>query len=177
MASSEIEASASASSAPLRLTKDAAYSPRLMSLDALRGFDMFWIVGGAEIVRALHSISPSRSINLLTNQLTHKNWEGVAFYDLIFPLFVLIVGASLVFSLTKTMAQEGKEAAYRRVITRGVLLYLLGIFYYGGFSQGVEQIRLLGVLQRIALAYLFAGLLFCTFRLRGLVIACIAILA
>jgi predicted acyltransferase len=55
-------------------------------------------------------------------------------------------------------------------------LYLLGLFYYGGFSQGFEQIRLLGVLQRIALAYLFAGLLFCAFRWRGLVVACAALL-
>jgi predicted acyltransferase len=144
----------------LRVAKDAVYSPRLMSLDALRGFDMFWIVGAEDIAHALHRIKPSPAVNFLTSQLTHKNWEGVTFYDLIFPLFVFIVGVSLVFSLTKTIAKEGRAGAYRRVITRGLLLYALGIFYYGGLSQGIEHVRLLGVLQRIALAYLFAGLLF-----------------
>ncbi len=148
-----------------------------MSIDALRGFDMFWIVGGEDIVHALHKIKPSPAVNFITTQLTHKNWEGVAFYDLIFPLFVFIVGVSLVFSLTKTIAKEGKASAYRRVITRGLLLYLLGLFYYGGLSQGLQHVRLLGVLQRIALAYLFAGVLFCTFRTRGLVISCALLLA
>src|SRR5262245_17686678 len=168
---------ASASSSPLRSAADAAYSPRLMSLDALRGFDMFWIVGGEDIVHALQKVNPSPGINFITRQLTHKNWEGVAFYDLIFPLFVFIVGVSLVFSLSKTIAREGKATAYQRVITRGVLLYLVGLFYYGGFSQWIGPSRLMGVLQRIALAYLSAGLIFCTFRLRGLVITCVGLLA
>src|SRR5437016_4864966 len=154
----------------------AAPTQRLMSLDALRGFDMFWIVGAEDIVKALDKVSPSPAVHLLTEQLTHKDWEGVAFYDLIFPLFVFIVGVSLVFSLSKTIAQHGRAAAYKRVLTRGLLLYLLGLFYYGGFEKDVEQIRLLGVLQRIALAYLFTGLLFCRFRLRGLVVACVSLL-
>ena len=154
----------------------AAPTHRLMSLDALRGFNMFWIVGAEDIVKALDKVSPSPAVHLLTGQLTHKDWEGVAFYDLIFPLFVFIVGVSLVFSLSKTIAQHGRAAAYKRVLTRGLLLYLLGLFYYGGFEKGVEQIRLLGVLQRIALAYLFTGLLFCRFRLRELVVACVSLL-
>jgi predicted acyltransferase len=149
---------------------------RLLSLDALRGFDMFWIVGAEDIVHALHKANPSPTVNFLTNQLTHCDWEGVRFYDLIFPLFVFMVGVSLVFSLSKTIIQSGRAAAYQRVITRGVLLYFVGVFYYGGFAEGVERIRLLGVLQRIALCYLFTGLLFCTFRVRGLVISCAALL-
>ncbi|MSU62539.1 MAG: DUF1624 domain-containing protein [Pedosphaera sp.] len=156
--------------------KDAAYSPRLLSLDALRGFDMFWIVGAEDIVHALHKVSHAPLVNLLTQQLTHKDWDGVAFYDLIFPLFVFIVGMSLVFSLSRTITQHGRAVAYQRVITRGLLLWALGIFYYGGLSKGLDQVRLLGVLQRIGLAYLFAGLLFCTFRLRGLIIATVSIL-
>jgi predicted acyltransferase len=150
---------------------------RLMSLDALRGFDMFWIVGAEEIVHALHKASPSGVVNFLTGQLTHKDWEGVAFYDLIFPLFVFIVGASLVFSLTKAIAESGKMAAVKRIFWRSLLLYLIGVFTYGGFAEGVERIRLLGVLQRIALCYFFAGLIFCTFRLRGMIVACVALLA
>jgi len=140
-----------------------------MSLDALRGFDMFWIVGAEEIVHGLHRVSHTGFADLLAGQLTHKNWEGVAFYDLIFPLFVFIVGVSLVFSLSKLVEQSGKVAALKRIFWRSALLYLIGIFYYGGFADGVERIRLLGVLQRIALCYFFAGIAFCTFKLRGLI--------
>src|SRR3989442_15939190 len=110
-------------------------SPRLMSLDALRGFDMFWIVGAEEIVHALHKISHTGFVDLLAAQLTHKEWEGVAFYDLIFPLFVFIIGVSLVFSLSRLVEQHGKAAAYKRILWRAILLYLIVIFYYRGVSQ------------------------------------------
>jgi predicted acyltransferase len=151
-------------------------SPRLMSLDALRGFDMFWIVGAEAIVHALHKVSEAGPIGLLARQLTHKKWQGLAFYDLIFPLFVFIVGVSLVFSLTRSIEQHGRAATFRRIVRRSVLLYLIGIIYYGGIADGVAHIRLLGVLQRIALAYFFAGLVFMTFRLRGMVLICILLL-
>ncbi len=154
----------------------AASHPRLLSLDALRGFDMFWIVGAEEIVHAMHKVNHSSAVNLLTNQLTHKDWVGVGFYDLIFPLFVFIVGVSLVFSLTRILETHGRATAYRRVITRGAILYVIGLFYYGGFTEGFDHIRLMGVLQRIGLCYLFTGLLFCTFRLKGLIVACASLL-
>src|ERR1041384_7735589 len=151
-------------------------SQRLMSIDALRGFDMFWIVGAEEIVHALRKASDNGVLNFFATQLSHKDWEGVAFYDLIFPLFVFIAGVSMVFSLSKTMEQSGKAAAYKRILWRGLLLYLIGIFYYGGFADGFEKIRWVGVLQRIALSYLFAGLIFTTFKLRSMIIACVALL-
>jgi predicted acyltransferase len=157
-------------------TAVAGASQRLMSLDALRGFDMFWIVGAEEIVHALHKVSHSRVATFLEGQLTHKEWAGVAFYDLIFPLFVFIVGVSLVFSLSRLVQQSGKATAVKRILRRSLLLYVIGIFYYGGFTESVERIRWLGVLQRIALCYLFAGILFCTLKRRGLVIACVALL-
>ena len=134
---------------------------RLMSLDALRGFDMFWIIGAGGVVRALDSMGDNPVVRLIAGQLTHKDWEGFAFYDLIFPMFVFIVGVSLVFSLSKAMAKEGRAASLRRVIFRGLLLVVVGIFYYGGFSNDWPGIRVLGVLQRIGLAYLFGGLIYC----------------
>jgi predicted acyltransferase len=151
-------------------------SQRLMSLDALRGFDMFWIVGAEELVHALDKVSHSGLTGFLSGQLSHKPWAGVAFYDLIFPLFVFIVGVSLVFSLTRSLERVGQAATCQKVLQRAVLLYLIGICYYGGFADGVAKIRLLGVLQRIAICYLVAGLLFATLRLRGLIIAGCALL-
>jgi len=153
-----------------------AVSQRLMSLDALRGFDMFWIIGAEDLFHGLNKISNTGVFRVMAEQLDHKDWEGVHFYDLIFPLFVFIVGVSLVFSLSKAIGTAGRGATVRRVIRRGVILFLLGIFYYGGFSHDWPDIRLMGVLNRIALCYLFAGLFFCFFRLKGLLAICVALL-
>src|SRR2546429_8743757 len=112
---------------PAPLSPPSQSSRRLMSLDALRGFDMFWIVGAEEVVHAWHKASPGGAMDLLKDQFTHKTWEGVAFYDLIFPLFVFIIGVSLVFSLSKMIEQSGKAAACRRVVIRAVVLYVIGI--------------------------------------------------
>jgi predicted acyltransferase len=151
-------------------------SRRLMSLDALRGFDMFWIVGGEELVHALYQGWPNGFFRLLDRQMDHQAWAGLYFYDLIFPLFVFIVGASSVFSLTRMMEQHGKGAALRRILVRSLVLYLFGLLVYGGISKGLDQVRWLGVLQRIALCYFFTALLFCTFRLKGLVVICASLL-
>lgn len=141
---------------------------RLMSLDALRGFDMFWILGGDAIVLALGAMTTAAPVAFLAGQFQHKDWAGFAFYDLIFPLFVFMSGISLVFSLTRLQEQHGRAAAVKRVLRRGALLFLLGLIYSGGVSALWPEIRLLGVLQRIALAYLGAGLLFCFFKPRAL---------
>lgn len=135
-------------------------SLRLTSLDALRGFDMFWIAGGSYIVGALNKLSDNPVFAFLKSQLSHVDWDGFRFYDLIFPLFVFMTGVSLTFSLTKSIARDGKAAALRRIYQRGILLFLLGIFYSGGFTNEWPGIRVLGVLQRIALAYMGAGTLF-----------------
>jgi len=149
---------------------------RLMSLDALRGFDMFWIVGGEEIVHGLYRALPCPPLALLHRQMDHKPWQGVAFYDLIFPLFVFIVGASIVFSLTRTIERVGKAAALKRIFIRSVILYCFGLLVYGGISEGFDHVRWMGVLQRIALCYLFTSLVFCAFRLRGMIITCFCLL-
>src|SRR4030095_13499369 len=99
-------------------------SKRLLSLDALRGFDMFWIVGGEEFIHALYKGAPNSVTHALHDQMTHKDWAGVAFYDLIFPLFVFIVGVSLVFSLSKTIRECGKATAIKRILLRSISLYI-----------------------------------------------------
>jgi predicted acyltransferase len=166
------------SAAPAPAVAPPAINPptRLASLDALRGFDMFWIAGADDIVLALKKVTVAGPIGFLATQLQHVPWEGFRFYDLIFPLFVFIVGVSLVFSLTKTVEQVGKRAAFKRVFIRAALLFVLGLIYSGGIAKGMEEVRLLGVLQRIALCYFFAATLFCAFRLRGLIVACATLL-
>jgi predicted acyltransferase len=150
--------------------------PRLMSLDALRGFDMFWIVGADALVEGLQKLSGNEYVKQINLQLQHVHWAGFHFEDLIFPMFVFIVGVSIVFSLSRIIQQQGRTAAVGRIVRRAVLLFALGVFYYGGFSNSFDQIRLLGVLQRIALAYLFTGLIFVFFGLRGRIAWCVGLL-
>ena len=128
-------------------------SPRFESIDALRGFDMFWIIGAGSIVMGLRKVSDAEWVKLLADQLEHVPWSGFHFYDLIFPLFVFLVGVSSVFSLQRIVERHGKAAAYWRLIRRAVILYLLGLFYYGGVSRDgdPEMFRYVGVLQRIAI--------------------------
>src|SRR5215510_775632 len=88
-------------------------SRRLLSLDALRGFDMFWIVGGEDIVHGLYKLCPWVLFALFDRQMTHQDWAGVHFYDLIFPLFVFIVGVSIVFSLSRALEKADKATALK----------------------------------------------------------------
>lgn len=153
------DSAASAATAP---------SVRLVSLDALRGFDMFWILGADSVAYSLREMNHSPVTVFLATQLDHVPWQGFTFYDLIFPLFLFIVGVSLVFSLRKTLAQQGRAAAVKRILLRTVLLFLFGIFYNGGLAESWPDVRLAGVLQRIAICYCAVGLLFCFFRPRVL---------
>ena len=161
-----------------------AVSQRLASLDALRGFDMMFIMGGDTIGHAMEHLKAAESgpLHILAAQLNHVAWEGFRFYDLIFPLFVFIAGVSLVYALSKAVERDGREGAAKRVVKRAMILFVLGVFYYGGWGnelegrQGIEGVRLLGVLQRIALCYLFAGLLYLYLKPRGIVVTLAAIL-
>jgi len=150
---------------------------RIASLDALRGFSIFWILGGDGALWALDQMSSGKGPivsgigHLLGSQLTHVAWEGFRFYDFIFPLFIFITGVSIVVSLTRLVEREGMTKAHIRVLRRALLLYGLGLIYYGGISEHWTDIRFVGVLQRIALCYLFASLLFLNLNLRGLLVA------
>jgi predicted acyltransferase len=151
-------------------------SQRIVSIDALRGFDMFWIVGGTSLVSTLLPFCGESAQKILRPQLEHAAWEGFTFTDLIFPLFVFMVGMSTVFSLTKALTHQGKAGAYRRILRRAPVLFLLGIYYSHGLSHCWPDVRLMGVLQRIALCYLFTGVLSIHFRTRGMLIAAVLLL-
>ena len=154
----------------------AAESARLTSLDALRGFDMFWILGADSFVYALGELGKNPATKFLAEQLDHAEWAGFRFYDLIFPLFVFIMGVSTVFSLTKIIEREGKAAAVKRVLIRGILLFAVALIYSGGFTNPWPDMRLMGVLNRIALCYTAGGLLFIFCNVRGLIAAAAALL-
>ena len=155
---------------------------RVASVDALRGFSIFWIIGADGAMWSLadmaHDKAPvvNAAGNFLRAQFTHVAWEGLRFYDFIFPLFIFVTGVSIVLALPRLVEKEGKVGAHLHVLRRAALLYVLGIIFYGGISQHWNDIRFVGVLQRIAICYLFASLLFLNVDRRGLMIALAALL-
>ncbi len=155
---------------------------RVVSVDALRGFNFVWILGGDGAIWALSDMlddkgdAPSAIGDFLGTQLHHTPWEGITFYDFVFPLFIFITGVAIVLSLPKLVERAGRAQAHMRVLRRALLLYSLGLVYYGGIKHGWHDIRFLGVLQRIAICYLAAALLFLNFNLRGLIAAFVALL-
>jgi predicted acyltransferase len=137
----------------------AAAPGRLVSLDAFRGFTMFWIVGGAELVRGLEHLGQNPVVALLADQLRHSDWEGLRFYDLIWPSFMLMTGMSLPFSYAKRIQTQSHEEIFLRVLRRFAVLFLLGSVRESVHLGAPYLIELSSALQPIAVAYLFAFLL------------------
>lgn len=134
---------------------------RLLSLDALRGFDMFFIMGGGSFLLAVASFLPGDCAAALAEQMGHKEWHGLAFYDLIFPLFLFLAGVSFPFSLHKQFS-VGKDKATisLKCIKRGFMLILLGVLYNGLLQFDFENLRYASVLGRIGSAWMIASLLY-----------------
>ena len=136
-------------------------SKRLYSLDALRGFDMFWIMGGEGIFAGLAALTGWPVLNWWAGQLDHVPWHGFRFYDMIFPLFLFIAGISFPFSMAKRTAMNVKRLTiYKHVIFRGLILVLLGILYNNGLRFDLSELRYGSVLGRIGLAWMFAAIIF-----------------
>lgn len=142
---------------------------RVHSIDALRGFDMLWIIGGDALAVAALSRLDQPWANTLAQQLEHVTWEGFRFYDLIFPLFLFMVGCVLPYSLEKYRSQP--RDVYLRIARRVAALVLLGLVANGLLNFDWENLRLAGVLQRIGICYGLAALLFLHTRLPGQIIA------
>jgi predicted acyltransferase len=103
----------------------APISNRIASIDALRGFDMLWITGGEEVIHSLYKAHPNTLTAGLSLQFRHVAWQGFHFEDLIFPLFVFIVGVVLPFSLTRRLeAGANRAKLYAHVVRRLLLLFL-----------------------------------------------------
>ena len=136
---------------------------------------MFWIVGGDRLVHAWASWSGSGASAAVADQFEHVEWDGFRFYDLIFPLFLFLVGAVLPFSIAKA-EREGRGAAYRRIARRTALLFALGLLCNGVLQFEWTNLRVAGVLQRIALCYGAAALIAMNTGARGRVLVLAAIL-
>ena len=100
---------------------------RVQSIDVLRGYDMFWITGGAGVFTALAKALPSPVTDFLAQQVEHVDWIGFHHHDLIFPLFLFLAGASWPFSLASRRARgisTGRIAL--GILRRFAILFVLG---------------------------------------------------
>ncbi|MDB5242679.1 MAG: heparan-alpha-glucosaminide N-acetyltransferase [Spirosoma sp.] len=139
---------------------------RLLSLDALRGFDMFWIIGGEEVFHVLANTTGWGWAVFMAGQFTHVTWNGFRPYDCIFPLFLFLAGVSTPYSLENRLNRgDDRGLMVRKIIMRGLILVLLGIIYNNGlFMKPLSQMRFPSVLGRIGLAGMFAQLIYVSVR-------------
>ena len=136
-------------------------SQRLESLDALRGFDMMFIMGVASLVIAVCGLFPAGADCWLVRQMGHSSWNGLTHHDTIFPLFIFLAGVSWPFSLAKQRA-AGKSTGKMvgKILTRAITLIVLGIIYNGFFRLDFTHLRVASVLGRIGLAWMGAALIY-----------------
>jgi predicted acyltransferase len=137
----------------------AAGAGRLESLDALRGFDMFWIVGGGAMFGGLAKAVHLPVLNALLPQFEHVRWQGLHFWDLIWPLFMFIVGVSIAFSTARRRAAGASHRTlYLHAARRAAILFVLGMMAQGNLLDwNLSKLwPCYSVLHGIAAGYLIA---------------------
>ena len=133
---------------------------RMLSVDALRGFDMFWIIGGRHIFRSLDQIFNNATTDFIKSELKHAEWIEFNFYDLIMPLFLFLVGISMVYSFRKRLSREpSKSNLWKHIIVRFIWLWILGMAVQGNLlTYDINEIKFYSnTLQAIAIGYLIAA--------------------
>jgi predicted acyltransferase len=155
---------------------------RLLSVDALRGFDMFWILGAEGLFAALFTLTGWAFLQTLATQMQHSVWHGITAYDLIFPLFIFLSGVSLGLAAKpiKEYSLAIRKEKYYHAIKRLFLLLFLGVVYNHGWGNGapfaIDDIRYASVLGRIAIAWFVAAMLVWHTSIRSQVIIVISTL-
>jgi len=152
---------------------------RLASVDALRGFDMFWIIGGGALLENLLKVYSGPVTDKIEQQLHHVEWGGFHFEDLIFPLFLFIVGVVLPFSFTRRLERgHSRSALYLHILKRSAIIILLGLIFNELQRFDWAQMRWPGVLQRIGICYFFAAIIVMNtkWRTQAIIIAVVLIL-
>ncbi len=149
----------------------AAPGQRLVSLDALRGFTMFWIVGGREFLLAIVMLAHPAWFDPIETQLMHPKWQGCRLWDLVMPLFLFVVGAAMPLAMAKRR-QRGQSLAgtYRRIIVRVAVLWMFGMIaqWIKYKPEGLELYS--NALQAIAVGYLATSIALLHLSVRGQIV-------
>jgi len=162
-----------------RIRPETVKPQRLQSIDALRGFDMFWIMGGEVIFKSLDIIFHSRTTGFISTQLDHVEWLGFRFYDIIMPLFVWLAGVSMPFSFAARLGKtQSKAALWPHIFRRFLILWILGMMVQGNLlNYDPEQIKFYSnTLQAIAAGYLIASVLVLYLNVRAQILATIGLM-
>jgi predicted acyltransferase len=135
-----------------------AYSPRLFSLDAFRG----------ATIAAMILVNNPGSWSAVYPQLRHAEWNGWTMTDWIFPFFLFIVGVAMTFSFAKRKDCGATiPQLYRHILVRTAGIFAIGLFLNGFPNFDLPTLRIPGVLQRIALCYGIASVIFLKTTIRG----------
>lgn len=150
----------------------------MLSLDALRGFAMFWLIGGREWVLAVVACLAPSLYDATETQLTHPRWQGFVAWDMIMPVFLFVVGTAIPFAMAKHRQRgESHRAIYARMARRVAWLWILGMAAQGCLLkfqiQGMELYS--NTLQAIAVGYVVASLAWMHLRLAGQLALCVAL--
>lgn len=153
-------------------------SKRLESLDALRGFDLFFLVALGPL---MHSLARTANIEWLNESMwvfSHASWEGFSPWDLIMPLFLFMSGISMPFSLSRYKSISDKRPLLRRLAKRILLLWIFGMMCQGNLlALDPNTIYLYSnTLQAIATGYLITALLFLFTSRRTQIITAVVLL-
>ncbi len=132
----------------------------MVSLDALRGFTMVFIIGGGGVISSLYKVWPNTITATLAKNMEHAGWEGFYFLDLIFPLFLFLVGVLIPFVILGRIEKGANSGElYSHIIKRTFVLIFLGLDNYGHLRFERYNMRWSSVLGRIGFCYFFATLL------------------
>ena len=130
---------------------------RLLSLDVLRGFDLFLLVALQPVlVAVLRQLDCEALNNTVLYQLDHAQWEGMRVWDMVMPLFLFMSGVTMPYSLPKYRTQNGDLKVWTRVLKRFFLLFLLGMLVQGNIlALDADRVYIYSnTLQSIAVGYL-----------------------
>jgi predicted acyltransferase len=154
-------------------------SSRVLSIDSLRGFDMFWIIGGERILRKLDEAAGTPLTSFLAAQVEHVDWFGFHFYDIIMPLFLFIVGVAMPFSYRRRLSGNGTaKSLWPHILKRVILLWIFGMAVQGNLlSYDLNQFKFYSnTLQAIAAGYLIASILMLYLKVSWQILATLGLL-
>lgn len=130
---------------------------RLMSLDVLRGLDLFFLVGLESVMHPLASAIDTEGFHDFMWNFSHVEWEGFSPWDLVMPLFLFMSGVSIPFAMSNYRKGADKSGLCQRLLKRVALLWIFGMICQGNL-RGLDPDRIYlysNTLQTIAVGYLF----------------------
>jgi predicted acyltransferase len=138
-----------------------AVTGRILSVDALRGFDMLWITGGAAIIVTLNDAVHSSFTEILAANMEHVPWQGFHFLDIVMPLFLFVTGVSMPLSFKKRLEKPQGSTLIKHILKRVCILWILGMIAQGNLlTYDWSKIAFFSnTLQAIAVGYLVSSVM------------------